>query len=107
MKPALNQNVTYWAPVSENQFGGKVYSAPRIIKARWEQKVENVTSQTGQNITSRARIYTQDEVKPEGYVYLGETDVPDPTLVSEAWELRLVGSTPSISNLQRLYTAWV
>jgi hypothetical protein len=107
MALSLRQDITYWAPGAENQFGGKVYSAPVVIKGRWEDKVENIIDDKGQDTVSKSRIYTQTEVKTTGFLLNGVSAVADPTEVADAQEIRTIGSTPNLSSLARLYTAWI
>lgn len=107
MQLALNQIVTYWAPGDENQFGGKTYLAPVEIKARWEDKVENIIDRNGQDAVSRAKIMTEVPVEATGFLYPEPSNAVDPTAVAGAWEIRIVGSVPNLSNLQRLYAAYI
>jgi hypothetical protein len=107
VKPALHQDITYWAPGTEDQFGGKSYLAPAVIKGRWQDKVENIITHDGQDAVSKAQIFTEAPVLPTGFLVLGVATESDPTGVMGAEEIRIIGSSPNLSNLQRLYTAYI
>jgi hypothetical protein len=107
MRPVLREKVTYWAPGTENQFGGRSYSMPVIIDARWEDKMENIVSPTGEQLVARSKVYAEQEMHPSGYVYRGEVSIINPTTVLGAEEIRVVGSSPDLQNLSRLWTAFI
>jgi hypothetical protein len=103
----LNQKVTYWAPSGSSQFGGTNYSGPIVLNGRWEDSMENVITPAGQEIVSRAKIYTDTPIKDTGFVYPGVSDASTPQGVSGAYEIRTVASIPDLRNLKRLWTAYI
>lgn len=100
-------DITYWPPGTDNQFGGRVYGSPVAIKGRWENKVENIINMQGQDTVSRAKIMTETILEPMGYLLLGISTEVDPTEVMGAVEIQIVGSSPNLSNLQKLYTGYI
>lgn len=103
----LNQQITYWAPNGETQFGGKTFAAPTIIQGRWEDRIELTTDAQGHEFVSHARIYLLQDVELQGYLYNGVSVVLDPRTITDTQEIRLKGSVPSVSALRRLYTAFI
>jgi hypothetical protein len=105
----LNQKITYWAPNTSNQFGGLSYGAPIILDGRWEDSMENVITPAGQEIVSRAKIYTDTPVRDTGYIYPGiPADLGvNPEAIDGAYEIRTVASIPDLRNLKRLWTAYI
>jgi hypothetical protein len=100
-------DITYWAPGTQNKFGGQTYGAPVVIKGRWEGKVENIIDANGQDAVSRAKILTESDVLPTGYLFQGVSIESDPTDVMGAYEIRIIGISPNLSNLQKLVTAYI
>lgn len=109
MRFTLNDQITYWAPVAESQFGGKSYLTPVVLRGFWRNKFDNVINKAGQEIVSRAQVSFEDQVIDTGYLYHGVLDtlVTDPTTVDGAVEIRIVADSPNLASLQRLYTAYI
>jgi hypothetical protein len=100
-------DITYWAPGTTNKFGGLSYGAPVVIKGRWENKVENIIDHNGQDAVSRAQILTESDVLPTGYLLLGISVETEPTEIMGAQEIRIIGTSPNLSNMQKLTTAYI
>lgn len=101
----LHQKVTYWAPTGTDSYGGTTFAAPQILIARWEDNSEMFRDKTGQETTSRARVFFNQDIALDGYLYLGESNEPDPREVAGAYEIRQVKTTPNLRNLQSLRVA--
>ena len=80
----LSQKYTYWAPSGINQWSKRTYYAPVTISGRWEDVSQEYFTPEGENVFSKAVIYTLADVMPAGYMYKGISTVTDPTLVSGA-----------------------
>lgn len=107
MRPTLPQTITYWAPASEDRFGGKTYSAPIPLRGRWEDRAEQLRDDKGQPIVSKSRVYVDTPVLPAGYLKQGEDTAVDPTQVEGAEEIRVIASVPDLRNLSRLHVAYI
>lgn len=105
--PTLAQEITYWAPGPEDRFGGKSYSSPIKVRGRWEDRTENVITPNGQTITSRSRVFVDRAIIATGFLAPGVFEGGNPLEIVEAQEIRVVGSVPNLSNLARLYTAYI
>jgi hypothetical protein len=85
----LNQDITYWAPAAENQYGVRNHAAPILIKGHWETKNEQISTIGGDLITSRAIVIVDRDVGVDGFLAQGDqTGAAEPTALPEAWEIR-------------------
>jgi len=107
MRRWLNQVATYWGSPLPNGVGGYTYAGPTIIKCRWEDKIEEITSPQGGPITSRATVYLDQEVAIDGYLYLGESEASDPTEVDGAYKIIATAVTPDLWGLKREIRAFL
>jgi hypothetical protein len=101
----MKQTITYWAPSTTDVYGKKTYASPVALTGRWEEKQEIFRDKTGKDIMSKARIFLQQAVVIDGYLYLGTSAGSDPTTVSGAWEIQAVGRMPDLRALRNLYVA--
>ncbi len=92
----LRQVATYWATGAPDGFGGLSLSAPVPIKCRWEDRTELIRSPNSGEITTTARVYVDQDVDIEGYLFLGSSVVTDPTTVAGAREIRDFKRLPDI-----------
>src|SRR5688500_5835038 len=103
----LKQDVTYWAPSGQSLEGGVTYEASVVLKARWENRAQEFSSQSGETAVSRALIYLQVPVAIGGYVYEGESEEADPRNLDDAQEIRQIASIPDLRNVQQLTVAMI
>lgn len=101
------QTATYWGKGGRNGYGEIEYLQPKTIKVRWEDKQELFRDELGEDLSSRAVVYTLDDIEYEGYLYLGESDEIDPANEEKAFKIRSVSITPNISNTKRETKAWL
>jgi hypothetical protein len=101
---ALKQDVTYWAPTSENEFGAKAFTRSQL-KARWEDKSELFRDKNGQEVVSKSRVFLAQGVNINGYLFLGVSNASDPRTVSGAHEIRQTKTSPDLRNMKSLYVA--
>ncbi len=90
------QTVTYWSPGTNDGFGNVIFGAPVFRKARWEDKVELFRDQSGNEVISTATVYLGVDVANKGYLFLGESTAANPTLVSDAREIRAFRKIPNL-----------
>jgi hypothetical protein len=93
----MNQVITYWAPLGQNDYGEQTFAAPVALSGRWEANVGTIRTPSGEETAAKATIWTLEPLALEGYVALDDLTVVDnPSLVAEASEIRDVISTPSM-----------
>lgn len=92
------QELTYWAPATENDFGEEAFAPPEVISGRWENRQDNVVSASGEEIVSKAFAYVDATLAVEGYLALGNhVGQANPTLVSGAEQIK---GTIEVSSLR-------
>lgn len=93
---AYKQTVTYWGSPVPNGTGGYSYGAPVTFKARWEERTETITTDTGESYVSRITVYIPQAVDRMGYLFLGTSVALDPTLVDGAHLIRAYREIPPL-----------
>ena len=94
---AYVDTVTYWASRLDN-FGNRSFSAPALIKCRWQEANELVTLPTGETIPSKAIIYLQQAVAVGDYLALGDySAILDPTVLNGANIIRMYDESRSVN----------
>jgi hypothetical protein len=85
----LSQKCVYWGSPAEDGEGGNTYASPVEIDCRWENMTQIVVDSKGNEITSRALVFVEQDLDVEGRLYLGtlENLYDLPTLDSSASEL--------------------
>lgn len=103
------QDVTYWSPTGSNVYGGSTYSAPLAFKGRWENKVEQFRDKSGQESSSRAKVFIPETVAVDidGYLFEGVSAAIDPLSVDGAYEIRMKAQIPDLRNLTSLTTVYL
>ena len=88
----MKQNAVYWAvDGTVDGYGLPGYETPVEIKIRWQDSVEIVNTDTGEEQRSRAIVYSGENLKYNDYLYLGDLDdlsvdeKADPQKVSTAY----------------------
>lgn len=106
----LNQTLTYWAPQSTSNLYGKPNSvAPVQYKCRWENKTETLQNKSGEEFTSKTRVFLDGSsaIDLDGYVFLGISAAADPTTVNGAFEIQQTGNTPDLRGMKSLTTVYL
>lgn len=93
----LTQQCTYWAPASNDGFGGLVYSAPVSLLVRWQDKVELLQDTAGEEFLSSAIVYSSQELAENGFLYEGTSAEANPQDQEGAFRIRLRGRSPTPS----------
>lgn len=93
----LKQTITYWGPGTPDGLGGNSYPSPVKIKGRWEDRTTLFTDRSGNEKRSSARVYVNQDVTLNGYLYLGNSTAADPTTVVDA---RLILDFRKVPNLR-------
>lgn len=107
----LKQQVTYWAPLADNEFGVEAFATPVLASGRWEDRADLVRDGRGDEFTSKAVIFMDRKVANEGYLVIGSyTGYPDPRNLPagvEAFEIKAVVVVPDLRNLSEEIRAYL
>ena len=71
---ACVQTAVYWGSPVNDGMGGKTFVNPVEILCRWESVKQVVLDAKGNEITSRALVYTLQDLEEEGMLFLGTLD---------------------------------
>jgi hypothetical protein len=103
----MKQDITYWAPSTQDVYGKWVFTAPLALTGRWEDRTELIINKAGQEVGSRSRVYLTQAVEIDGYLYKGTSSATDPTTIRDAYPILVVGNQPDLRNLKQLNVAMV
>lgn len=70
----FKQDLVYWKKTGNDGEGGFVYDSPVPLKCRYEKKIEQVITTTGEQKVSRARFFCSEPLEEGGYIFLGTMD---------------------------------
>lgn len=94
----LRQDLTYWGPGALNKYGQQDSIAPVLIKGRWQDKIQQVATMSGEEVTSKAEVFVDRDVAVSGFLALGDhTNSPTPT--EGALEIQNFSLIPDLRNL--------
>ena len=73
------QTAVYWGNPVADHVGGFTFDSPVELAppdngVRWEEMIQVISDHKGSEITSRALVYTLQDVKEEGMLFLGTLD---------------------------------
>lgn len=94
----LNQDITYWRPSAQNEYGHAGSEAPILIKGRWETSTQQIRKPSGEEIISRAEVFVDRDLEISGYLALGDK-TGEVTPSSDAQEIQDFRITPDLRNL--------
>jgi hypothetical protein len=100
----MNQAATYWAPGSNDGFGGTSYGAATAIMCRWQNVQKLFRDAQGREAVSEAIVYVDRELENGGKLKLGTHAGAAP---SDAIEIRAKGSSPSLDATRVLHKVWL
>lgn len=94
----LRDDITYWSLGSTNAQGFIGFSAPILLKGRWEDRREQVVDDKGEEITTDSVAYLPQKVDVDGYLHQGDKrSVADPTTLPQARRIAAFRSIPPVS----------
>lgn len=88
----LPEDVTVWSAVDDslNEFGARTYSAPRLIKGRWEDIQIDTRTPTGEEFFSTSVVYVSEDITIGDSIARGDFRAyPDASACAAAKEVRL------------------
>jgi len=101
------QDATYWGSPQQSNFGGYVFAAPVAKKVRWENAVERYTDMQGDELISKAIVYTLFEPVVGGYLFFGTSVAASPEGLTGAHVIRRVDTNTDLRNLHQTYKVWL
>ena len=96
--------VTHWA-ATPGDFGSFIFAAPVTVKGRWEEKSELFRTPEGEEEVSKSIVLLACDVNVDDYLFLGESDVADPTSISDTHQVRQFMKTPDLRSVEYLRRA--
>jgi hypothetical protein len=112
IKKNTPQTAVYWQKTGDNGEGGYIFAAPVELKppngVRWEETKQATSDNKGNEVTSRAVIYLNQDVVEESMIYLGTLDslydiadssagaVDDPKVFANTWIIKRFVKTPAL-----------
>lgn len=103
----MNQQATYWAPLGNDGFGGLSYDAPVLVRCRWQERVTLVRNAQGKEVPSRAVVYVDRKMVPQGLLILGDFTAANDPLELGASEILSAGSSPNLRATLELNKVWL
>jgi len=100
----------YWGPPVPDGMGGNTYPEAVEIGCRWTDIQEVVKSSNGEDVTSKAKIFTDIIVDENGYLYHGVITEIDPLADPRdqgAVHIRATKLVYNIKNTKLLRKAWI
>ena len=111
------QTCVYWPPKGDESggldfdaFGNRQWGTPYEMTCRWSFKRENIIIAKGVTYQTRAKVFTELDVRPGGVLYLGrltEVDQSDPKSNDGAWEVVAFEKIPNFKTTEYLRKAWL
>ena len=65
------QTAVYWGDPTPDGYGGKTYSDPVEIPCRWEDTLEVIKDERGEEIICKAKVLVTQDLEEGGMLYLG------------------------------------
>ncbi len=94
----LRQQITLWRQAAaKDDYGNLTYSAPTVIKGRWEERAVLRTDLDGREIVANAMVFLVVDVKKGDYLFLGVDTTASPVTVDGANEIQDFKKTPSLN----------
>lgn len=110
VKRCQRQTLVYWAPGKANTNGEPTYLAPVQLTCRWDNRVQEIQTESGTVVVSRVELITESQLSVGGCVVYGSlstvSHLANPKRNSGAYEVLKVSSTPPISRGDTFYEAW-
>lgn len=93
------QDTLYWGTPTSDGYEN-VYSQPKLIKCRWENKSELVSDDKGNMVVCKAQVLVMEDLDVGGVLYLGDflgvdnDHRVDPLTLDNAFIIRKVEKIP-------------
>ena len=107
MRQKYRQLITYWAKTGEDRYGDDTFDTPVTMQAHWEERNENIRLPSGEEVVSRAVVFTESEVGMGGYLALGDKTAEASPADGDGREIMTVAQIPSLRTNQMEYRAFL
>lgn len=104
---ALTTICTLWERKNPDGYGGWTWTAPVLIKSRWEYKMELVVTFTGEQRMSATKVFVNRDIKPGSYLYQGISTKAKPTDQPDAWQVLTFRKIPNINGTIFEQVVWL
>jgi hypothetical protein len=97
------QVAVYWGnPISDGE-GGHSFDSPIELSVRWEEMSQIVADSKGNELTSRATVYVNQDLDEEGMLFFGtlndlDSDEVRPKSLSKAYYIRRFERSPILGS---------
>ena len=87
---AYIDDATYWPAPTETGYGGIEFGAPKVIKTKWEDSIEEFTTFSGSEERSRSKVYVMEVLEEGGYLARGDyvSNLDPTTLTNVAYYIK-------------------
>ncbi len=96
------QTAVYWEPTGNDGYGGKTWADPVEIPVRWDNTISVSSFIPGTRILCNATVLVNQELNPEGYLYLGTLedfeDMSNPLSIDAAYPIQRFSTIPLIKS---------
>jgi len=115
----LKDTCVYWGNPQNDGEGGFTFDGAMELDCRWEEMKQIVTDAKGNEITSRALVFVNQDLDEEGYLYLGTLDelydsaessagaIDDPKQIAGTYIIKRFQKTPSLDGRGYLRKAYL
>lgn len=104
----LTQQVTYWENLGTNSYGEEVLAAPVLLAARWHEEYQEIRTPSGEEVVSKAVVWTLEGLTVDGYLALGDltNNVGHPSYLG-AFQIRATAAIPSLRSNETEHKAFL
>lgn len=109
----LNQTAVYWGSPVKDKFGQLTFADPVEVDCRWEDVNDLYIGQDGKQHVSSAKVYLDQDVQLEGFLFLGELADLDSSLLSDprsyenTFQIKKWDKISDLSGVDFVRTAWL
>ena len=68
------QKAVHWPKTGTDGYGTDTYDTPTEYLVNWQDKVQSVIGQSGNEVLSRAVVFCNSDFSVDDYLYLGDLD---------------------------------
>lgn len=104
----FNQTATYWSPTgSTDKYGKTLFNSPVQLAVRWEKRNEGFRDKHGAEVISKSKVFLQQSVSLDGFLYEGTSSNANPFAVTDAFEIQQIAEVPDLRNLSKMVLAYL
>ena len=97
------QTAVYWGTPVKDGYGAYTFATAVEILCRWEDKTGTFINNKGEQVFSKAEVYTLQDVDENGYLYLGDLDdlasnPDDPMVEDNTFIIKRFDKSPALGS---------